>query len=443
MSPRSLLFSSNEETSRKLAEALYGLELDVEYCPEIFIAVEKLTTRVYDVVVVDWDEGLEASFLLKTARELKSHSAALTLAVAKESDAAAALQVGAHLVLEKPVDPDKAKYALLTSDVFLQHMRNWLPRLQIANSESRAQSSGPLSHTPRMQTLEEASTAPVSSLRKASGRLGNGRILSIAERGAGDLFSGWPYVGGPIRKSQPRSRAPILTAATLMVLVCMVYIFSQPLHGERVVSSVAHAYSGTLAKAGSWFQNDDDEGTSEELLAQNHEPKAIGSPMRIRVTPVPDPYAAVQRAPQATPVQAKPEPPLVSKAQAPVIPESLKAPILTQVDHKVDARPAAPSLLASLEPVNLPEETSQKLLLERVQPSYPAQAMQVGMQGAVVLQAWIGRDGKVQDLKLIRGPFLLGQAAYQAVKQWRYKPYRLNGQVVEAQTLVTVDFKLP
>jgi protein TonB len=43
----------------------------------------------------------------------------------------------------------------------------------------------------------------------------------------------------------------------------------------------------------------------------------------------------------------------------------------------------------------------------------------------------------------MHGPFLLGQAAYQAVKQWRYKPYLMNGQAVEAQTYVTVDFKLP
>ena len=61
----------------------------------------------------------------------------------------------------------------------------------------------------------------------------------------------------------------------------------------------------------------------------------------------------------------------------------------------------------------------------------------------MVLQAFIARDGTIQDLKLIRGSLLLGQAAYSAVRQWRYQPYVLNGRAVEAQTLVTVDFKLP
>jgi protein TonB len=59
------------------------------------------------------------------------------------------------------------------------------------------------------------------------------------------------------------------------------------------------------------------------------------------------------------------------------------------------------------------------------------------------MRAWIGKDGKIQDVKLIRGSLLLGEAAYHAVKQWRYRPYLLNGQAVETQTYVTLDFRLP
>jgi protein TonB len=78
-----------------------------------------------------------------------------------------------------------------------------------------------------------------------------------------------------------------------------------------------------------------------------------------------------------------------------------------------------------------------------VTPSYPEQALKAGLQGAVVLQAWIGKDGNIRDLKLMDGSFLLGQAAVKAVKQWRYKPYVRNGVAVEAQTYVTVNFRLP
>jgi protein TonB len=103
----------------------------------------------------------------------------------------------------------------------------------------------------------------------------------------------------------------------------------------------------------------------------------------------------------------------------------------------------SPSLLSQVEPVNLAEDLSQALLLQRVRPTYPEQALRAGIQGAVILQAWIGNDGSIRDLQLVVGSLLLGQAAVKAVKQWRYKPYLRNGVAVEAETYVTVSFKLP
>jgi TonB family protein len=150
---------------------------------------------------------------------------------------------------------------------------------------------------------------------------------------------------------------------------------------------------------------------------------------------------------QVVPVENRPgspsaeiEPSLVAKNAA-YIPSSLHAPIQANL-RDVSSRVTS-SLLASLEPVTLPEELAQKLVLQKVSPNYPERALKAGLQGPVVLQAWIARDGTIRDLKLIRGSFLLGQAAYKAVKQWRYQPYLLNGQAVETQTYVTVDFRLP
>jgi len=65
------------------------------------------------------------------------------------------------------------------------------------------------------------------------------------------------------------------------------------------------------------------------------------------------------------------------------------------------------------------------------------------LQGPVVLQVAIGRDGSVQDLKLVRGYFVLGRAAIAAVKQWRFKPYNINGRNLETQTLITINFTYP
>jgi len=123
-----LLFSSDEESSRQLGQALSELELATEPCPDIFTAVEWLTSRSFDVIVADWDNGPEAAFLLKNARELKLNKAAFTLALSSKAPNLAAQQDSPDLVLTKPLIPDQVKYALLANDRFLACMRAWIAR---------------------------------------------------------------------------------------------------------------------------------------------------------------------------------------------------------------------------------------------------------------------------------------------------------------------------
>lgn len=85
---------------------------------------------------------------------------------------------------------------------------------------------------------------------------------------------------------------------------------------------------------------------------------------------------------------------------------------------------------------------SQGLLVHKVTPQYPAIAKQAKVQGSVQLGAVIGKDGKVQNVQTESGNLLLASAAVSAVKQWRYKPYVLNGSPVEVETTVTVNFNL-
>jgi TonB family protein len=103
----------------------------------------------------------------------------------------------------------------------------------------------------------------------------------------------------------------------------------------------------------------------------------------------------------------------------------------------------SPSLLSIMEPVKVDEEIADKLVLRKVSPVYPDQALRSGMQGTVVLQALISKEGLVEDLKLMGGSLILGEAAVQAVRQWHYQPYFVNGRPVQTQTQVTVEFKLP
>jgi protein TonB len=83
------------------------------------------------------------------------------------------------------------------------------------------------------------------------------------------------------------------------------------------------------------------------------------------------------------------------------------------------------------------------MVLHRVNPTYPPLARAARVQGSVVLAAIIGKDGTIQNLHVISSSSpLLVQSALDAVKQWRYRPYILNGEPVEVDTQVTVNFSL-
>jgi protein TonB len=92
--------------------------------------------------------------------------------------------------------------------------------------------------------------------------------------------------------------------------------------------------------------------------------------------------------------------------------------------------------------VRVSQGVTQGMVLHKVQPTYPPLARTARVQGSVLLAAVIGKDGTIQNLHVISGHPLLTQAALDAVRQWRYRPYILNGEPVEVDTQVTVNFTL-
>jgi len=96
----------------------------------------------------------------------------------------------------------------------------------------------------------------------------------------------------------------------------------------------------------------------------------------------------------------------------------------------------------SVQRVRVSQGVSQGLLIKKVQPSYPPLARQARIQGTVTLQAEISKDGTIENLRLMSGHPMLAPAAIEAVKQWRYKPYLLNGEPVAVETTVMVNFTL-
>lgn len=92
--------------------------------------------------------------------------------------------------------------------------------------------------------------------------------------------------------------------------------------------------------------------------------------------------------------------------------------------------------------VRMSAGVSQGMLISRIEPKYPDLARRSRIQGEVVLAAIIGRDGRIENLHVLSGHPWLAQAALEAVRQWRYRPYLLNAQAVEVETQVTVRFRL-
>ena len=101
------------------------------------------------------------------------------------------------------------------------------------------------------------------------------------------------------------------------------------------------------------------------------------------------------------------------------------------------------SLAAAAPALRVSQGISGGKLIRRVEPQYPYQAKQQRIAGDVVLQAFIGKDGRVHDVKGVRGNGMLTAAAIAAVRQWRYEPYKLNGDPVEMQTEIVIKFALP
>jgi len=108
----------------------------------------------------------------------------------------------------------------------------------------------------------------------------------------------------------------------------------------------------------------------------------------------------------------------------------------------LSSTPVAVPKIATPQRVRVSSGVSTGMLIRKVSPAYPPLARQARIQGTVVLQAEISKDGNITNLQLISGHPMLAPAAIEAVKQWKYKPYLLNGEPVEVETQVMVNFTL-
>src|SRR5580700_7753614 len=108
----------------------------------------------------------------------------------------------------------------------------------------------------------------------------------------------------------------------------------------------------------------------------------------------------------------------------------------------LSSTPTVAPKIAAPQRVRVSSGVVSGLLVKRVNPVYPPLARQARIQGVVLLQAQISKDGRIENLQLISGHPMLAPAAIEAVKQWVYRPYLLNGEPCEVDTQIQVNFTL-
>jgi protein TonB len=186
-------------------------------------------------------------------------------------------------------------------------------------------------------------------------------------------------------------------------------------------------------------------GTAQPAPAQPIQPAPAGRPEPTNTVP------AATESPSATPIstptQPAPTPPSTAttprRQPAPYVPVTTKVPSSLQsqmatMTPEASGNKPAEAALPAIEPVAVPELTERALLSEQPPLAYPASA--AGKQGTVTLQVLIGRDGTVQDAKFVQGSLAFARAAIDGVRQWKFKPYTMNGRPVSVQTSLTLRF---
>ena len=168
-------------------------------------------------------------------------------------------------------------------------------------------------------------------------------------------------------------------------------------------------------------------------------PAEAGNPPVIRIAATPEPEA---KKPDSPPLRVKSNAEAKhSDESAPQLPGPLAVASAndSNLNGLMSASPNLPT--PALATLRISQGVSQGLLIKRVQPKYPQAALAAHTQGAVQIQASINKEGSVVNLKVLSGDLVLAHAALEAVRQWRYKPYYLDGQPVEIETQITINFK--
>jgi TonB family protein len=454
MAFRALLFSKSSETSAAMTTACKSTGIRAEVCSDIFKAIEKGKMQAFSCVIVDWADQPEASFLLKRAHESAPNRDTVAVAIVDNEPTQAEMRDNRlDFLIYRPISAAEANAVLAKACEQMQPLS--AEDAAESSAEADASSEGPSTFSVVGDAAGASHQDPPASFPEADAAEDNSAEL------ARDEVEEESRARGHARGFRGVCAAILIVAAVFCMWrsrATVEYLSRTPEGRFRVlresVSALFYAKQpGTLpvgsatgdAQQDAYFSRDSSSNSNAQTPALGvvatestlpeariSLPKAPDFPLPVPVFEHQDPAPIhVQRAaiPESMRNSAPIERPLVVTVNpAQMMPVSVPQPQPIQQFN---------------EPVALGEEAARALLVHMVNPVYPPEALPQKLHGAVVLQAVIGRDGSVEDLKIVRGYFILGRAAIAAVKQWRFQPYSLSGHPAATQTVITINFSYP
>ena len=449
MAFRALLFSKSSDTNATMTVACQIADIRAEVCSDIFTAIEKGKTRAFSCVIVDWADQPEASFLLRRARESAPNRETVAVAIVDNEPTAAEMHDNRlDFLIYRPISAEEADVVLAKASLKMQPLSAAdIAEPSVADDASSAGSStvsdgGEHSHpnqsagSPEGHSAEERDEiAAVEEYVEPRG-LGN----ATAFRG---VLAAMLLLAAVVCLWRSReavvylARTPEGRFTVLRESVAALFYMNQT--GAADVGSV-----GSDAQQDAYFSRNPASSNQQTPALKVVATESTGEE-RVFLPKAPD-------FPLPVPVFERQDVMPIHVRHA-AIPESMRdsapieRPVVVTVSPAQMMPVSAPQPQAAVqqfsEPVTLSEESARALLVHTVNPVYPPEGAAQKLQGPVVLQAVIARDGSVEDLKLVRGYFILGRAAIAAVKQWRFQPYSVNGHAAATQTVITINFSYP
>jgi TonB family protein len=444
MAFRALLFSKSPETSTTMTTACETTGIRCDVCSDIFGAIEKGKTRAYSCVIVDWADQPEASFLLKRARESTPNRETVAIAIVDREPTAPEMKDNRlGFLIYRPISVTEAEEVLGKASENMPAARTDdsadSPQQTASISAGAAASEGAAEQIQQEQNSEpedNGSESPQTeyeapALQSHSGGFRQALAVVLVLTAAFCLWRSRDVI-------EYLARTPEGKVRVLRESFAALFYVNQG--GALPVGS-----AGSDAQQDAYFsRNAGTAGTqtptlgvaeTESTLTETRlpTPKAYDFPLPVPVFEQQEaPPVRVQRA--AIPESMRNSPPIERPVVVTVNPAQMM-PVSTSQPQGTTQQ--------SNEPVAVSEAAARAMLTHTVDPIYPAEGLAQKLQGPVVLQALVGRDGSVEDLKIVRGYFVLGRAAIAAVKQWRFQPSTLNGHAASMQTVITINFSYP